>query len=65
MRAVIQAAFGKAVLVFEDSIAEPSETTTTPPVVVWAPIRAGKDPRDAAEPPRNGRPGPARRCCLP
>jgi hypothetical protein len=45
MRAVIQAAFGKAVLVFEESIAELSETMTTPPVVVWAPIRGQRSAR--------------------
>ncbi|MGE5291666.1 MAG: hypothetical protein ACM3ML_31590 [Micromonosporaceae bacterium] len=51
MRAAIQASrarrrSGKALLVFEEPIAELSATTATPPVVVWAPIRAAKDPRD-------------------
>jgi hypothetical protein len=45
MRAVIQAASGKAE---EKSIAELSAATTTPPVVVWAPIRAAEDPGDMA-----------------
>src|SRR6266851_2613525 len=43
MRAAIQAASGKAE---EEPIAELLATTTTPPVVVWAPIRAAKDLRD-------------------
>jgi hypothetical protein len=43
MRAVIQAAIGKAE---QKPIVELSATTTTPPVVVWAPIRAAKDPHD-------------------
>jgi hypothetical protein len=43
MRAVIQTASGQAE---EEPIAELSATTTTPPVVVWAPIRAAEDPRD-------------------
>jgi hypothetical protein len=43
MRAVIQAASGQAE---EEPIAELSATTTTPPVVAWAPIRAAEDPRD-------------------
>jgi len=43
MRAVIQTATGKAA---EEPIVELSATTTTPPVVVWAPIRAAKDPWD-------------------
>jgi len=30
----------------EVAIAELSTPTTTPPVVVWAPIRAAEDPRD-------------------
>jgi hypothetical protein len=45
MRAVIQAASGKAE---EEPIAELWATTTTPPVVVWAPIRAAEDLRDTA-----------------
>jgi hypothetical protein len=40
MRAVIRAASGKAE---EEPIVELSATTTTPPVVVRAPIRAAKD----------------------
>jgi hypothetical protein len=43
MRAAIQAASGKAK---EEPIAELLATTTTPPVVVWAPIRAAEDLRD-------------------
>ena len=43
MRAVIQAASGKAE---EESIVELLATTTTQTVVVWAPIRAAEDPRD-------------------
>jgi hypothetical protein len=43
MRAVLQAAIGKAE---EESIVELSATTTTPPVVVWVPIRAARDLRD-------------------
>jgi hypothetical protein len=43
MRAVIQAASGKAK---EEPIAELLATTTTPPGVVWAPIRAAEDLRD-------------------
>jgi hypothetical protein len=43
MRAVIQAASGKAE---EEPIAELWATTTTQPVVVWAPIRAARDPRN-------------------
>jgi hypothetical protein len=39
----VQAASGKAE---EEPIAELSVTTTTPPVVVWAPIRAAEDLRD-------------------
>jgi hypothetical protein len=39
--AAIQAASGKAE---EEPIAELSATTTTPPVVVWAPIRAVEVP---------------------
>jgi hypothetical protein len=42
MRAVIQAASGKAE---EEPIAELWATTTTAPEVVWAPIRAAEDPR--------------------
>jgi len=42
----MRAASGKAVPVFEESIAELSATTTTRPVVVWAPLRAAKDLRD-------------------
>jgi len=45
----MRAACGKAVLVFEEPIAELSATTvhpTTQPVVVWAPVRAAKDLRD-------------------
>jgi hypothetical protein len=45
MRAAIQAASGKAE---EESIAELLATTTTRPVVVWAPIRAAEDLRDTA-----------------
>jgi hypothetical protein len=45
MRAVIQAASGQAE---EEPIAELSATTTTQPVVVWAPIRADEDLRDTA-----------------
>jgi len=45
MRAVSQAAFGKAE---EEPIAELLATTTTPPGVVWAPIRAVRDLRDTA-----------------
>jgi hypothetical protein len=41
--AAIQAASGKAE---EEPIAELLATTTTPPVVVWTPIRAAKDLRD-------------------
>jgi len=48
MRAVIQAASGKAE---EESIVELSATTTTRPVAVWAPIRAAEDPSDT---PREG-----------
>jgi len=40
MRAVIQAASGKAE---EEPIAALSATTTTWPVVAWAPIRAAGD----------------------
>jgi hypothetical protein len=43
MRAVIQAAAGQAE---EEPIAELWATTTTPPAVVWAPIRAAEDLRD-------------------
>ena len=43
MQAVIQAASGKAE---EESIVELWTTTTTQPVVVWAPIRAARDPLD-------------------
>jgi hypothetical protein len=43
MRAVSGRRDGKAE---EESIVELSATTTTPPVVVRAPIRAAKDPRD-------------------
>jgi hypothetical protein len=39
----VQAASGKAE---EEPIAELLATTTTPPVVVWAPIRAAEDLRD-------------------
>jgi hypothetical protein len=45
MRAVIQAASGQAE---EEPIAELWATTTTRPVVVWAPIRAAEDPQDTA-----------------
>jgi len=45
MRAAIQAASGKAE---EELIAELWAMTTTPPVVVWAPIRAAEDLRDTA-----------------
>jgi len=41
----VQAASGKAE---EEPIAELWATTTTPPVVVWAPIRAAEDLRDTA-----------------
>jgi hypothetical protein len=34
----------------EEPIAELSATTTTPPVVVWAPIRAAEDLRDTPWP---------------
>jgi hypothetical protein len=44
MRAAAQTASGKAE---KEPIAELSATTTTPPVVVWAPIRAAEDLRDA------------------
>jgi hypothetical protein len=44
MRAVIQVAIGKAK---EEAIAELLPTTTTPPVVAWAPIRAAEDLREA------------------
>jgi hypothetical protein len=43
MRAVIQAASGQAE---EEPTAELSATTTTPRVVVWAPIRGAEDLRD-------------------
>jgi hypothetical protein len=43
MWAVIQTASGKAE---EEPIAELSAATTTPPVVVWAPVRAAEDLRD-------------------
>jgi hypothetical protein len=43
--AAIQPASGKAE---EESIAELWATTTTPPVVVWAPIRAAEDLRGMA-----------------
>src|SRR6202035_3347549 len=43
MRAVSRRRSGQAE---EEPIAELSATTTTPPVVVWAPIRAAEDPRD-------------------
>ena len=43
MRAVIQGAIGKAE---EEPIAALSATTTTKPVVAWAPIRAAEDLRD-------------------
>ena len=52
MRAVIQAAIGKALLVLEEPIVELSATTTvlsTTPVVVWGRgrhLRAAEDPRD-------------------
>jgi len=36
------------VLVFEEPIVFLSATTTTPPAVVWAPIRAARDLRDMA-----------------
>jgi hypothetical protein len=45
MRAVIQAAFGKAE---EEPIVGLLATTTTKPVVAWAPIRAAGDLRDTA-----------------
>jgi len=45
MRTAIQAASDK---VEEESIAELLPTTTTPPVVVWAPIRAAEDLREMA-----------------
>jgi hypothetical protein len=45
MRAVIQAASGKAE---EEPIAELLAATTKPPGVVWAPIRAARAPRDTA-----------------
>ena len=45
MRAVIQAASGQAE---EEPIAELWATTTTPPVVVWAPIAPPKIHRDTA-----------------
>jgi hypothetical protein len=45
MRAAIQAASGKAE---EEPIAELLATTTTRPVVVWAPIRAAEGLRDKA-----------------
>jgi hypothetical protein len=45
--AAIQAASGKAE---EEPIAELWATTTTPPVVVWAPIRAAEDLRDPVSP---------------
>jgi len=45
MRAAIQTASGKAE---EESIVELSATTTTPPVVVWAPLRAAEDAGDTA-----------------
>jgi hypothetical protein len=48
MRAVLQAAIGKAE---EKPIVELSATTTTPPIAAWVPIRAAKDPRDT---PSNG-----------
>jgi len=43
MRAVIQAATGKAE---EEPIVELLATTTTPPVAAWAPIRAAEDRQD-------------------
>ena len=43
MRAVSRRRSGQAE---EESIAELSATTTTPPVVVWTPIRAAEDLRD-------------------
>jgi hypothetical protein len=43
MRAAIQPTSGKAE---EEPIAELWATTTTPPVVVWAPNRAAEDPRN-------------------
>ncbi len=46
-----QAASGKAVLVFEEPVAELSATAVcpaTPPAVVWAPVRAPGDLRDTA-----------------
>jgi hypothetical protein len=45
MRAVIQVTSRKAE---EEPIVELLATTRTPPGVVWAPIRAARDPRDAA-----------------
>jgi hypothetical protein len=45
MRAVIQAGSGKAE---EEPMAALLATTTTPPGVVWAPIRAARDLRDPA-----------------
>jgi hypothetical protein len=45
MPAVIQAASGKAP---EEPIAGLVATTRTTPGVVWAPIRAARDPRDTA-----------------
>jgi len=45
MRAVIQAASGKAE---EEPIVVLLATTTTPPVAVWTPIRAAGDLRDTA-----------------
>jgi hypothetical protein len=45
MRAVIQAASGKAE---EEPIVGLLATTTTQPVVVWAPIRADEDLQDTA-----------------
>jgi hypothetical protein len=46
MRAAIQAASGKAE---EESIVELLATTTTRPVVAWAPIRAAEDLRDTTQ----------------
>jgi hypothetical protein len=43
--AAIQAESGKTA---EESIAELWAMTTTPPVLVWAPIRAAEDLRDTA-----------------
>ena len=43
MRTAIQTASGKAE---EESIVELLATTTTRPVVVWAPVRATEDLRD-------------------